>query len=87
MLFSRRIEPRCPRLIWSNIEQIKRHYETPLLAYVFLFILSYSANAQSTVPSAAEMKATGLNVEMMNMLLLKKVEELTLHFDRDEGGE
>lgn len=31
------------------------------------------------VPSAEQLKADGLNVEKMNMLLLKKVEELTLH--------
>jgi hypothetical protein len=31
------------------------------------------------VPSATEMKSKGLNVEEMNLLLLKKVEELTLH--------
>jgi hypothetical protein len=31
------------------------------------------------VPSAKEMEAEGLNLKEMNLLLLKKVEELTLH--------
>lgn len=31
------------------------------------------------VPSAKEMEATGVNLGEMNMLLLKKIEELTLH--------
>jgi hypothetical protein len=31
------------------------------------------------VPSAKEMEANGINVSEMNMLLLKKVEELTLY--------
>ncbi len=31
------------------------------------------------VPSAAEMEANGINLSEMNMLLLKKIEELTLH--------
>ncbi|MCZ8216647.1 MAG: hypothetical protein O9262_10435, partial [Cyclobacteriaceae bacterium] len=31
------------------------------------------------VPSAKEMEANGINLSEMNMLLLKKVEELTLH--------
>ena len=31
------------------------------------------------VPSAKEMEESGLNLKEMNLLLLKKVEELTLH--------
>jgi len=31
------------------------------------------------VPSAKEMEANGINLSEMNMLLLKKVEELTLY--------
>jgi hypothetical protein len=31
------------------------------------------------VPSAKEMETNGINLSEMNMLLLKKVEELTLH--------
>jgi hypothetical protein len=31
------------------------------------------------VPSAKEMDANGLNLKEMNLILLKKVEELTLH--------
>ena len=31
------------------------------------------------VPSAKEMEADGLNLKEMNLILLKKVEELTLH--------
>ena len=31
------------------------------------------------VPSAKEMEANGINLKEMNLLLLKKVEELTLH--------
>jgi hypothetical protein len=31
------------------------------------------------VPSAKEMEANGLNLKEMNLILLKKVEELTLH--------
>lgn len=36
------------------------------------------------VPSAKEMEATGLNLKEMNLLLLKKVEELTLHLIEKE---
>jgi hypothetical protein len=36
------------------------------------------------VPSAKEMEANGINLSEMNMLLLKKVEELTLHIIRQE---
>lgn len=36
------------------------------------------------VPSASEMDTNGLNVKQMNLLLLKKVEELTLHLIEQE---
>jgi hypothetical protein len=36
------------------------------------------------VPSAKEMEANGLNLKDMNLLLLKKVEELTLHLIEQE---
>jgi hypothetical protein len=36
------------------------------------------------VPSAKEMETNGINLSEMNMLLLKKVEELTLHLIRIE---
>jgi hypothetical protein len=37
------------------------------------------------VPSAKEMEANGVNLKEMNLLLLKKVEELTLHLiDQDK---
>jgi len=36
------------------------------------------------VPSAAEMKRDGMDVAGMNLLLLKKVEELTLHVIEQE---
>ena len=36
------------------------------------------------VPSAKEMEANGLNLKEMNLLLLKKVEELTLHLIEKE---
>lgn len=36
------------------------------------------------IPSGKEMEANGINVSEMNMLLLKKVEELTLHIIRQE---
>jgi hypothetical protein len=36
------------------------------------------------IPSADEMKANGIYLQEMNMLLLKKVEELTLHLIRQE---
>jgi hypothetical protein len=41
------------------------------------------------VPSAKEMEANGLNLKEMNLLLLKKVEELTLHLIemKKENGE
>ena len=37
------------------------------------------------VPSAKEMKEKGINLSEMNMLLLKKVEELTLHLIKQES--
>jgi len=37
------------------------------------------------VPSAKEMEANGINLSEMNMLLLKKVEELTLHLIQQES--
>jgi len=36
------------------------------------------------VPSAKEMEANGLNLKEMNLILLKKVEELTLHLIEQE---
>jgi hypothetical protein len=36
------------------------------------------------VPSAKEMEAEGLNLKEMNLMLLKKVEELTLHILNQE---
>jgi hypothetical protein len=36
------------------------------------------------VPSAKEMKAKGMDLAEMNLVLLKKVEELTLHAIRQE---
>ena len=36
------------------------------------------------VPSAANMAANGIEVGAMNLLLLKKIEELTLHLIRQE---
>lgn len=52
-------------------------YELPTLAELELYI---KANKHlPEVPSAKEMEANGINLSEMNMLLLKKVEELTLH--------
>lgn len=52
-------------------------YNLPTLAETEAYI---KANKHlPEVPSAKEMEANGINLSEMNMLLLKKVEELTLH--------
>jgi len=52
-------------------------YNLPSLTQVESYI---KANKHlPEVPSAKEMEANGINLSEMNMLLLKKVEELTLH--------
>lgn len=55
----------------------EENYDLSTLAEVEAYI---KANKHlPEVPSASEMERDGVNLKMMNMLLLKKVEELTLH--------
>ncbi|UII22643.1 tail fiber protein [Fulvivirga ligni] len=52
-------------------------YGLPTLSFIEQYIKENQHLPE--VPSAKEMEAEGINVGEMNMLLLKKVEELTLH--------
>jgi len=57
-------------------------YDLPTLAEIEAFI---TANKHlPEVPSAAEMEEEGIVLGDMNMLLLKKIEELTLHTIKQE---
>jgi len=58
-------------------------YELPSLSYVAGYINQH--RHLPSVPSAAEMEKDGVSVGEMNMILLKKVEELTLYIlDQDK---
>jgi hypothetical protein len=52
-------------------------YQLPSLTETEAYIKAHKHLPE--VPSAKEMEANGINLSEMNMLLLKKVEELTLH--------
>jgi hypothetical protein len=61
----------------------EKDYELPSLEQIKSYI---DENKHlPDVPSAKEMAAKGIDVEEMNMLLLKKVEELTLYVIRQES--
>jgi len=58
-------------------------YELPSLSYVAGYINQH--RHLPSVPSAAEMEKDGVSVGEMNMILLRKVEELTLYIlDQDK---
>jgi hypothetical protein len=57
-------------------------YNLPTLAETEAYIKTHKHLPE--VPSAKEMEANGINLSEMNMLLLKKVEELTLHIIKQE---
>jgi hypothetical protein len=66
----------------SPIEQgpdyvFEKDYDLLPLSELETYITQYKHLPE--VPSAKEMEAEGLNLKEMNLLLLKKVEELTLH--------
>jgi len=55
----------------------EKNYPLPSLKQIEKYISSYMHLPD--VPAAKEMEANGVNVGEMNMMLLKKVEELTLY--------
>ena len=57
-------------------------YSLPSLEYIEKYITENKHLPE--VPSAANMAANGIEVGAMNLLLLKKIEELTLHLIRQE---
>mgnify|MGYP003575864298 CR=1 FL=1 len=60
----------------------EEHYKLPRLKDIKNYITQYKHLPE--VPSAREMKKNGIDLSEMNMLLLKKVEELTLHLIEKE---
>lgn len=58
------------------------NYQLPTLDYIKTYIDQYKHLPE--VPSAKEMETNGVNLGEMNMLLLKKIEELTLHLISQE---
>jgi hypothetical protein len=60
---------------WDKV--FEKEYSLPALESVKIFIDQNKHLPE--VPSAKEMEANGINLSEMNMLLLKKVEELTLY--------
>lgn len=61
----------APDYVFNN------NYKLPSLLDVQLFIAKYKHLPD--VPSAEEMEKDGIKLKEMNMVLLKKVEELTLY--------
>ncbi|SFC82785.1 hypothetical protein SAMN05421747_13213 [Parapedobacter composti] len=58
-------------------------YELPSLAEIEAYVKQHKHLPE--VPSAADIQRDGLDLAAMNLLLLKKVEELTLHMLRQEA--
>ncbi|TRX51644.1 SlyX family protein [Fulvivirga sp. M361] len=52
-------------------------YNLPTLSSIEAYVLAHKHLPE--VPSAEQMEENGIEVGAMNMILLKKVEELTLH--------
>jgi hypothetical protein len=55
----------------------EKDYKLPSLEEIKLYIDRHKHLPE--VPSAKDMEQNGINVSAMNMILLKKIEELTLH--------
>ncbi|SEL98575.1 hypothetical protein [Parapedobacter koreensis] len=60
-------------------------YELPTLAEVEAYVKEHKHLPE--IPSAADIKKDGLDLAEMNLLLLKKVEELTLHLIERQKAE
>jgi hypothetical protein len=61
----------------------EENYHLPSLTETESYIKTHKHLPE--IPSAREMEANGINLSEMNMLLLKKVEELTLHMIRQQA--